>query len=364
MRKLLSLACAAGIVAGAASIASGDLAGSWRMEEIVVGGGVDRFGQPRDAIADELGGDHPLILGRRPTSAFDTVTDVNEPTLTPRGDRPGNALLYDGVDDTSYVRRLWGGLPDGSDPGPDTYFFRFDFRPDAPLAGEQTLLQTVDKFEVRIRQNTGGTHARLWLYVWNPDGSTAQATSDWFHLPGSAPGTWHTAIGQVAPGTDNVRVVVDGAMGGAAVARTYSPGRNIHHDVLYVGSTHAIGGTPSRPYAGAIDELMVGAPQIPGDANLDGVVNIADLGILAANWQQTGVNWFGGDFNQDLRVDIADLGILAANWQQSVDGPSFSEALAMFDAFAGVVVPEPAAAGLLLLGALGVRRRARGRGRA
>jgi hypothetical protein len=59
-----------------------------------------------------------------------------------------------------------------------------------------------------------------------------------------------------------------------------------------------------------------------GDANLDQQVNIADLGILAANWQATPRYWHQGNFNYDDAVNIADLGILAANWQA---GATFSE---------------------------------------
>jgi hypothetical protein len=99
-----------------------------------------------------------------------------------------------------------------------------------------------------------------------------------------------------------------------------------------------------------------------GDATLDGSVTIADLGVLAANWQAAERYWYHGDFNYDGLVNIADLGILAGNWQKGTSGGgmSFEEALAMFDVFEGVVVPEPAAAGLLGLGALllGRRRRA------
>jgi hypothetical protein len=99
-----------------------------------------------------------------------------------------------------------------------------------------------------------------------------------------------------------------------------------------------------------------------GDATLDGSVTIADLGVLAANWQAADRFWYHGDFNYDGSVNIADLGILAGNWQKGTSGGgmSFEEALAMFDVFEGVVVPEPAAAGLLGLGALllGRRRRA------
>jgi hypothetical protein len=97
-----------------------------------------------------------------------------------------------------------------------------------------------------------------------------------------------------------------------------------------------------------------------GDASLDGAVTIADLGILAANWQQSGKHWFEGDFNFDQQVTIADLGILAANWQKGAGGGmSFEEALAMFDVFEGVVVPEPSVLGVLLLGSAGTLLRRR-----
>jgi hypothetical protein len=99
-----------------------------------------------------------------------------------------------------------------------------------------------------------------------------------------------------------------------------------------------------------------------GDATLDGAVTIADLGVLAANWQGTDKYWFEGDFNYDGSVNIADLGILAGNWQKGTGGGmSFEEALAMFDVFDGVVIPEPSALGLIGLGMLALRRR-RGRG--
>jgi hypothetical protein len=103
---------------------------------------------------------------------------------------------------------------------------------------------------------------------------------------------------------------------------------------------------------------LLGAPDpLAGDANRDGQVNIADLGILAANWQSTEAYWERGDFTGDGSVTIADLGILAANWQST--GVNFEEALAMFDVFNGVVIPEPAVGLIGLLGLAGLRRRRR-----
>jgi hypothetical protein len=55
--------------------------------------------------------------------------------------------------------------------------------------------------------------------------------------------------------------------------------------------------------------------RLPGDANEDSLVDVSDLGILAAHYgTTTGAVWAMGDFNQDGRVDVSDLGILAANY--------------------------------------------------
>jgi hypothetical protein len=65
-------------------------------------------------------------------------------------------------------------------------------------------------------------------------------------------------------------------------------------------------------------------------------------------------------------VNIADLGVLAAHWQQGAGGMSFGEAMGRFDTFDklsaslfdGVVVPEPGAVGLLgMVGVMVLRRR-------
>ena len=95
-----------------------------------------------------------------------------------------------------------------------------------------------------------------------------------------------------------------------------------------------------------------------GDSNLDGQVDISDLGSLATAWQ-TSAPWTGGDFDYSGFVDISDLGILATNWQLGVGaplGPSFDEALASVG-LSGVSVPEPTAIGLLGLCLAGVASR-------
>ena len=67
-------------------------------------------------------------------------------------------------------------------------------------------------------------------------------------------------------------------------------------------------------------EGKINVARLPGDANLDGKVDAADLNVLAQNWQRSdGVDWEGGDFTGDGRVDAADLNVLAQNWLAGID---------------------------------------------
>ncbi|HSX14880.1 MAG TPA: S8 family serine peptidase [Candidatus Saccharimonadales bacterium] len=55
----------------------------------------------------------------------------------------------------------------------------------------------------------------------------------------------------------------------------------------------------------------------PADINHDGIVNILDLSIFAANYGRTGATAAQGDLNGDGVVNILDLSILAAKWGTS-----------------------------------------------
>lgn len=93
-----------------------------------------------------------------------------------------------------------------------------------------------------------------------------------------------------------------------------------------------------------------------GDANLDGSVDILDLGLLATSFGGAG-GWGNGDFNGDGQINIVDLGILATEFgfSAAVTSEVFA-ALGAGDldaaqAIYAANVPEPATAALLALGA-------------
>ncbi len=109
---------------------------------------------------------------------------------------------------------------------------------------------------------------------------------------------------------------------------------------------------------GATSASIEPARLLAGDANFDGIVNLADFGILRAGFGAGGRQ--AADFNLDGVVSLADFGILRASFGSSLNllsgyGGSSSgvEALAVMDAWAATV-PEPtllapiAASGLLL----------------
>jgi hypothetical protein len=99
-----------------------------------------------------------------------------------------------------------------------------------------------------------------------------------------------------------------------------------------------------------------------GDSNLDGKVDVTDLGNLALAWNGTGQQWRTGDFNYDGNVNVSDLYLLAQNWQQGVSTPALGPDLNLLLASFGLptAVPEPTSIGLIgmgLVGALSARRR-------
>ncbi|HSV16562.1 MAG TPA: hypothetical protein VLI90_20025, partial [Tepidisphaeraceae bacterium] len=88
---------------------------------------------------------------------------------------------------------------------------------------------------------------------------------------------------------------------------------------------------------------------VAGDTNLDGHVDVSDLGALATNYGLA-ANWTGGDFTYDGVVDVADLGVLASNYQTT--GGAAQAMASAGSAGSADSVPEPALTGVLAIAAL------------
>ena len=83
--------------------------------------------------------------------------------------------------------------------------------------------------------------------------------------------------------------------------------------------------------------------QTVGDANLDGIVNDADLSLLLAHWdqdvtQEPDGGWGKGEFNGTAPVSDNDLSLLLANWTAGGAVPEPSTALVMLVGFAAAAL--------------------------
>jgi probable HAF family extracellular repeat protein len=96
--------------------------------------------------------------------------------------------------------------------------------------------------------------------------------------------------------------------------------------------------------AGATDAYLL-TPALPGDANLDGKVDINDLTIVLAHYNQSGTTWAGGEFTGDGTVDINDLTIVLAHYNDTAGSCGAGSPAA---------VPEPGALALLAAALAGV----------
>jgi hypothetical protein len=90
--------------------------------------------------------------------------------------------------------------------------------------------------------------------------------------------------------------------------------------------------------------VAIATPAIEGDADGNGVVNIADFGRLAANFNGSGI-WQQGNFNGNGSVEITDFAMLASNFNQTAGAGRPG------------AVPEPSTIGLLIFGVLLARKR-------
>ncbi len=97
-----------------------------------------------------------------------------------------------------------------------------------------------------------------------------------------------------------------------------------------------VSGEVARDGASYGVDLALPLPR-PGDANLDGEVDVLDLTAVANHFGRPDMPWSRGDFNDDDLVDVLDLVILANHFGGDGGGQS---------------VPEPSSSALVVLGLL------------
>jgi hypothetical protein len=141
------------------------------------------------------------------------------------------------------------------------------------------------------------------------------------------------------------------------------PGINTTAPLVFAGLDYGVGfagssdtGNPAGLASGTIEVKYT----LLGDANLSGVVDGTDFGIVAANFNKGVSGWDQGDFNYDGVVGGTDFTLLVSNLGKSANGASIvlpAADYAAIDAFAsanGLMadVPEPSIAGMSLLGSI------------
>ena len=136
----------------------------------------------------------------------------------------------------------------------------------------------------------------------------------------SVPGHNHAFVHYAAAGMVDLNTLVDPASGW-----TLQWAYAVNNSGIVTGyGTNSAGKTHAFTIRAAL----------PGDANLDGVVNGTDLNIVLSNYNLTftGDAWTSGDFNSDGTVNGADLNAVLSNYNQSLSGvprcsrPSLSRA--------------------------------------
>jgi|GEM_PF-5974306 len=170
------------------------------------------------------------------------------------------------------------------------------------------------------------------LYIANMSALTTGGTGNVqsFNTSGTPINTLATMPSQSYPAgvifTNEGKMVVSSLSYGALYSyNTQTLGWDYFADVT--------GGNP-----GSVNPALMALSPISGDANADGIVNIADLTIVADKWQTGGPT---GDVNGDGKVDIADIAAIANNWQATTYNTGGGGSI--------TAVPEPATFGLACL---------------
>ncbi|MGN6371339.1 MAG: hypothetical protein ACTHN5_24050 [Phycisphaerae bacterium] len=200
------------------------------------------------------------------------------------------------------------------------------------IGGQASLTATTAEHIGQLTVNSGGTatlHGLFGSTIVNgslkfaPDGTDAGTSSLNNLLLSGSTDNWSGRV-DVA---NNKLIVETTAANKAALLAT------LRNAVAY-GTTHNTGivstDLPAHTVLAVIDAGTAGittfggvaidanailiAPEIPGDANLDGAVNLTDLSTVLNNFGSPATNWTSGNFGSGSTVNLTDLSAVLNNF--------------------------------------------------
>jgi hypothetical protein len=140
-------------------------------------------------------------------------------------------------------------------------------------------------------------------------GSALDITNNHFFVNyGAGPDPIASISGWLASGFNG------GAWTGAGIMSTTAQANSTSYGIGYADSADA--GNPAGLASGTIEIKYT----LLGDADLNGIVNGIDFGIVAANFNKSVTGWDAGDFNYDGIVNGIDFGFVAANFNKGAAG--------------------------------------------
>ncbi|HUO10707.1 MAG TPA: endonuclease [Phycisphaerae bacterium] len=119
-------------------------------------------------------------------------------------------------------------------------------------------------------------------------------------------------------------------------------------DIFHLSDDHTIPGALSSDFT----LTLTGIVAMPGDANVDGHIDLTDLSVVLNNFGQATSDWTAGNFDGSSSINLTDLSDVLNNFGFASSAPS-----AVLNSSVATSAPEPASIVLFALGAMSLTAR-------